>query len=251
MICGCPAKTRTIKTGGVSMSKRDLPALSPLFLVLSCFFVTSLLVSNLIAGKLADFYGMTLPAAVILFPLTYIFGDILTEVYGFKRARLIIWTGFGANLFMIAVFMITLALPYPHFWKGQAAFQSVLGLTPRMVLASVAGYFSGEFLNSMVLSHIKVLTSGRFLWMRTIGSTVVGEGMDTLLFISIAFTGLMPAAELGRMMLAQYLWKVMYEILVTPLTYAAVKWVKREERLDTFDAGVRYNPFAIWGFKHE
>lgn len=227
------------------MSNRTILPISPLFLVLSCFFVTSLLVSNIIAGKLADFCGMTLPAAVILFPLTYIFGDILTEVYGFKRARLIIWTGFGANLFMVAVFMVTLSLPYPEFWKGQTAFQSVLGLTPRMVFASLAGYCGGEFLNSMTLSRLKVITRGRFLWVRTIGSTVIGEGADTLLFISIAFMGLIPSVELGRMMLAQYVWKVLYEVLVTPVTYLLVRWVKQREQLDTFDEGVRYNPFGL------
>jgi uncharacterized integral membrane protein (TIGR00697 family) len=227
------------------MSNREFPHISPLFLVLACFFVTSLLVSNLIAGKLANFLGLTLPAAVILFPLTYIFGDILTEVYGFQRARLIIWTGFGANLFMVVIFMITLSLPYPEFWKGQAAFQSVLGMTPRVVFASLAGYWGGEFLNSMALSRIKVLTRGRLLWVRTIGSTVIGEGVDTVLFISIAFIGMMPSAELGKMMLAQYIWKVSYEVLVTPLTYVIVNWVKQRERLDTFDEGIRYNPFNL------
>lgn len=218
---------------------------SPLFLVLSCFFVTTLLLSNLIAGKLASIGGIVLPAAVILFPVTYIFGDVLTEVYGFRKARLIIWMGLAANLLMAVVFMIALALPYPAFWKGQNAYSTVLGFTPRVVTASLLGYLSGEFFNSAVLSRLKVKTSGRKLWMRTIGSTIVGEGVDTVLFISIAFCGTLPISVLLEMMAAQYLWKVGYEILLTPVTYMIITWVKRKEALDVYDTGVIYNPFSL------
>jgi uncharacterized integral membrane protein (TIGR00697 family) len=225
------------------LSKNNIPQFSPLYLILACFFIVFLLISNIIAGKLVNFFGMTLPAAVILFPLTYIFGDLLTEVYGFRKTRLIIWLGFFANFIMVLVFMLTLALPYPNFWHGQTAFVTVLGLTPRMVLASLTAYLAGEFSNSVILSRLKVMTRGRNLWLRTIGSTVVGEGMDTILFITIAFLGTVPGNVMGQMMLAQYLWKVTYEVAVTPFTYLVVGWVKKRESIDVFDTDIRYNPF--------
>lgn len=218
---------------------------SPLYMGLAILFVTCLLISNLIAGKLISVFGLVLPAAVILFPVTYIFGDVLTEVYGFKGSRLIIWMGFAANLFMALVFIAVLALPYPSFWDGQPAYQSVLGTTPRIVLASLLGYLAGEFANSVVLSRLKVATGGKWLWVRTVGSTVVGQGIDTLLFISIAFSGTVPWGVLGQMVLAQYIWKVAYEASATPLTYMVVGWVKRKEGLDIYDYGVKYNPFGL------
>ncbi len=227
------------------MSKNSVSLFSPLFLVLASFFVTFLLISNIIAGKLALFCGITLPAAVILFPLTYIFGDVLTEVYGFQRTRLVIWIGLGANLLMALAFMITLALPYPDFWTGQKEYATVLGFTPRLVGASMAAYLMGEFANAAVLSRLKVKTKGRGLWMRTISSTIVGEGIDTVVFISVAFGGSMPWAAMGGMMLAQYLWKVAYEVAVTPFTYLLVRWVKLREQTDVFDTGVNYNPFDL------
>lgn len=231
------------------MSKKDYAQVSPLFLVLSCFFITSLLLSNLTAGKLANFFGVVLPAAVILFPVTYIFGDILTEVYGFSKTRMVIWLGFGANLFMVLVFMLVLALPYPEFWTGQKAYAEVLGFTPRLVLASLVGYLVGGFFNSAVLSWLKVKTGGNKLWMRTIGSTVIGEGIDTVLFIGLAFFGTMPVQVLLGMIVAQYLWKVAYEICLTPVTYKLVAWVKRQEQVDAFDHEVSYNPFSLEGIK--
>jgi uncharacterized integral membrane protein (TIGR00697 family) len=219
--------------------------ISPLYLIIACLFVTCLLISNIIAGKLVQIRGMVLPAAVILFPLTYVFGDILTEVYGFRRARLVIWIGFIANLLMAAVFTVTIALPHPTFWTEQGAFRTVLGFTPRLVAASLVAYWAGEFSNSIVLSKVKILTRGRWLWFRTIGSTLVGEGLDTLLFITIAFAGMLPAVVLFEMMLAQYVWKVSYEIAVTPLTYLLVGWLKKREDLDTYDQGIDYNPFRL------
>ncbi|HBE78751.1 MAG TPA: transporter [Firmicutes bacterium] len=224
---------------------RSKQEISPIFLLLTCLFVTCLLISNIIAGKIAQFFGQPLPAAVIVFPLAYIFGDVLTEVYGYERARLVIWIGFAANLLMSALFMITIRLPYPDFWKNQAAYTAVLGLTPRLVLASSVGYWGGEFANSFVLSQIKILTKGRWLWLRTIGSTIVGEGVDTLLFIVLAFSGSLPLTVLDGMILVQYLWKVAYEIIATPLTYMAVGWIKRKEEIDVFDYQVNYNPFRL------
>lgn len=227
------------------MQQNQLKGSSPLFVVLTGFFVASLLISNIIAGKLIQVFGVVLPAAVILFPITYIFGDVLTEVYGFKRARLAIWIGFATNLFMVIIFLLTVALPYPAFWKGQDAYSTVLSFTPRLVAASLLAYFAGEFANSAFLSKLKLLTQGRWLWTRTIGSTLVGEGIDTVIFITVAFGGLMPTAALLSMILAQYIWKVSYEVLATPLTYWVVRRVKERENLDVFDNGVHYNPFSL------
>ena len=225
--------------------EREHSGYSPLFLTEFALFLTSLLISNIIAGKLIQVAGIVLPAAVILFPITYILGDVFTEVYGFRRTRIIIWLGFAANLLMSLLFLATIALPYPQFFKDQAAFATVLGMTPRIVLASLVGYWAGEFGNSIVLSMMKKTMGGKYLWMRTIGSTIVGEGLDTVLFIGIAFWGGMPTSVLLQMMLAQYLFKVLYEALFTPLTYFVVARVKKLEGIDVYDHGVVYNPFRL------
>lgn len=217
----------------------------PLYPVLGGLFVAFLLISNIVAGKLILVGGLVLPAAVVLFPVTYIFGDVLTEVYGFKRSRLIIWTGFAANVIMALVFQLVVALPHPPFWTGQDAYATVLGMVPRIVVASLLAYLAGEFSNSVVLSRMKILTRGRWLFTRTIGSTIVGEGVDTLIFITLSFYRLVPGHVLWQMMAAQYLWKVAYEVVATPLTYLVVAWVKRVDRVDTYDYGVRYNPFSL------
>ncbi|MCE5257060.1 MAG: queuosine precursor transporter [Spirochaetaceae bacterium] len=227
--------------------ERERFSYSPLFFVLFALFLTSLLVSNIIAGKLIQVAGTVLPAAVILFPITYILGDVFTEVYGFRRTRIVIWLGFAANLLMSAIFLIVVALPYPEFFQNQSAFATVLGMTPRIVLASLAGYWAGEFGNSIVLSVMKKTMGGRHLWMRTIGSTIVGEGLDTVLFIAISFWGTMPNSALFQMMLAQYLFKVLYEAVFTPFTYLVVGKVKKWEKIDTFDNDVAYNPFKLKG----
>jgi uncharacterized integral membrane protein (TIGR00697 family) len=158
---------------------------------------------------------------------------------------MVIWIGFAANAFMSLVFLIVIALPHPSFFANQAAYATVLGSTPRVLAASLAGYWAGEFSNSIVLSVLKKATQGRYLWTRTISSTIVGEGLDTILFISIAFVGTMPGPALLQMMLAQYLFKVSYEVICTPLTYLVVRFIKRKEQIDTFDMGVAYNPFRL------
>ncbi len=215
---------------------------SNLFLVIAVVYVTCLLLSNLIAGKMWALTGnITLPAAVILFPITYIFGDIFTEVYGFRNARTIIWLGFVCSFFAVAVYLITIALPHPGYWENQEAYKAVLGTTPRVALASFVGYLFGEFSNSMILSKLKVKTEGRKLWLRTILSTVVGEGFDSVIFIVISFWGTMENAVVLQMILYQYLFKVCYEILFTPVTYAIVKWLKKKENIDTFDYDVKYH----------
>jgi len=225
--------------------QREQTSYSPLFVGLTSLFVTCLLISNIIASKLMQVGGIVLPSAVILFPVTYILADVFTEVYGFKKTRMVIWIGFAANAFMSLVFLIVIALPHPSFFANQAAYATVLGSTPRVLAASLAGYWAGEFSNSIVLSVLKKATQGRYLWTRTISSTIVGEGLDTILFISIAFVGTMPSPALLQMMLAQYLFKVSYEVVCTPLTYLVVGFIKRKEQIDTFDMGVAYNPFRL------
>lgn len=204
-----------------------------------------LAISNVVAGKLVSVAGIVLPAAVILFPLSYIFGDVLTEVYGFKGSRLVIWAGLVANFIMAVVFAVVVALPHPSFWPHQQAYAQVLGTTPRIVFASTLGYFCGEFFNAVVLSVLKKITRGRWLWTRTIGSTIVGEGVDTLIFICLAFGGLVESGVLSSMILAQYLFKVAYETAATPLTYLVIRWLKEKESLDIYDYGVKYNPFGL------
>jgi queuosine precursor transporter len=226
---------------------RESMSFSPLFLVFLCLFTTCLLVSNIIAGKLFSVAGIVLPSAVILFPITYILGDVLTEVYGFRKTRLVIWVGFAANLFMSLVFLCAVALPAPAFFTDQDAYARVLGQTPRIVIASLAAYWAGEFANAATLSVLKKATRGRFLWTRTISSTVVGQALDTALFITVGFIGTVPRGVLLQMIIAQYLFKVFYEVALTPLTYLIVRSVKRREKTDTFDTGVVYNPFSLGG----
>ena len=222
--------------------KDQTKTVSKLFMIIGVLYVTCLLLSNLIAGKMWAVTGsITLPAAVILFPITYIFGDVFTEVYGFRKARTIIWLGFGCSFFAVAVYLITIALPHPGFWDGQDAYATVLGTTPRVAIASFIGYLFGEFSNSVVLSRMKVATGGKHLWIRTILSTLVGEGLDSVIFVMISFWGTMDNSTVLHMILYQYLFKVCYEALFTPATYAVVNWLKKKENVDVFDYNVKYN----------
>ena len=225
--------------------KNDTKTVSKLFMIIAVIYVTCLLLSNLIAGKMWAVTGsITLPAAVILFPITYIFGDVFTEVYGFKKARIIIWLGFACSFFAVLVYLITIALPHPGFWESQEAYKTVLGTTPRVAIASFVGYLFGEFSNSVVLSKLKVASQGKNLWIRTILSTLVGEGLDSIIFVMISFWGTMDNSTVLHMILYQYLFKVCYEVLFTPLTYAAVNWIKGQEGVDHFDYDEDYKIVA-------
>ncbi len=221
------------------------------FPLVTAIFVTTLIISNIIAVKLVRIGGLFLPAAVVLFPVAYIFGDILTEVYGYARARQVIWTGFLCNLLAVIAIWIGGRLPAAPFWTAgafqsaeaaQQAYQAILGFTPRLLAASFLAYLVGEFLNSLVLAKLKVRTRGRFLWLRTISSTIVGEGADSLVFISIAFAGILPTSNLGSAILSQWLFKVTYEVIATPLTYVIVTWLKRAEQEDFYDRETNFNP---------
>ena len=201
-------------------------------LIVSALFCVSLVVSNLIAGKLwAAPFGIVLPAGVWLFPIVYLIGDVIPEVYGLSVARRVIWLGFGLNALAILFFFITLRLPYPGFWKGQSSFQFVLGFTPRLLIASFVGYLVGTNVNAWVLVRVKRLTRSRWLWTRTISSTICGEAVDSALFISIAFLGVVPSNVVRSMILWQATFKIAYEVLATPLTYWVVAQLKKREGL--------------------
>ncbi len=217
------------------------------FLVIAVAFVTCLIVSNITAVKLINVGDFILPGAIIIFPITYIIGDVLTEVYGYAKARRVIWMGFLANIFAVATFAVVGVLPAAGFWGGQEAYDTILGATPRILGASLVAYLVGEFANAYVLSRLKVATEGRFLWVRTIGSTVVGQSLDSAIFIVIAFSGILPTPVLITTIVVQAVAKTAYEALATPLTYLVVGWLKRAEGIDTYDRDVRFNPFALTG----
>ena len=209
-------------------------------------FVTVLLCANLIgASKLATLFGFTFGAGVLFFPISYVFGDVLTEVYGYARARKVVWAGFGALLFASLMSAIVLAFPPAPGWPHQAAFETVFGGTPRIALASLVAYFSGEFTNSFVLAKMKVKTEGRFLWARTIGSTIAGEAVDSLIFYPLAFLGVWTTQQVLAVMLSNYLIKVGWEAVMTPFTYRIVAFLKRAEDEDYYDRDTDFTPFSL------
>ncbi len=184
---------------------------------------------------------------MVIFPISYIFGDILTEVYGYARARQVIWIGFACNAFAVLAIWIGGLLAPAGFWNAQPAYERILGYTPRLLAASFAAYLVGEFLNSLVLAKMKIATRGRWLWTRTIGSTLVGEAADSAIFITAAFAGVIPWANLAQVAMAQWLFKSAYEIAATPATYAIVRFLKRKEGVDYYDTDTNFNPFTLKG----
>ena len=208
-------------------------------------FVASLLTANIISVKLIEIGPIIVPAGVVIFPVSYILGDILTEVYGFRWARRAIWLGFLGNLVAVAAIWVAGLLPAPAFWQNQGAWDTILGFTPRLLVASFVAYLVGEFANSTVLAKMKVWTQGKYLWSRTISSTLVGQGLDSLVFIVIAFGGLMAPAVIMTTVISQWLFKSAYEIIATPLTYFVVNRLKQAEGVDTFDVNTNMNPFSF------
>jgi len=209
-------------------------------------FVTVLLCANLIgASKVATIGGFAFSAGVLFFPISYIFGDVLTEVYGYARARKVVWAGFGALAFASVMSYCVLAFPPAPGWPHQAAFETVFSSTPRIVLASLVAYFSGELCNSYVMAKMKLLTAGRLLWARTIGSTIVGEGVDSLIFYPVAFYGVWSNELLLKVLLANYALKVAWEAVNTPVTYRIVNFLKRAEAEDFFDRHTNFTPFSL------
>lgn len=212
---------------------------------ITAFFVTVLLVSNVASSKILILGPFTFDGGTILFPLSYIFGDILTEVYGYAKSRRVIWTGFAMILLASVVFIIVGKLTPAPGWNGQEAYQQILGLTPRIVCASMIAYFAGEFSNSYVLAKMKVWMSGRFLWMRTISSTLIGEGVDTAIFVLVAFVGVLDSSLLWQVIVSNYIFKVGVEVLFTPITYAIIGFLKKKENEDYYDRGTNFNPFTL------
>lgn len=181
------------------------------FLLVTAVFVTCLVTANITALKLAGVFGLVLPAAIIIFPISYIFGDVLAEVYGYRQARRVIWLGFLCNLIAVVAIWVGQVLPAVSFWDGQAAYERILGYTPRLLVASFLGYLVGEFANSFVLAKMKIATSGRWLWTRTIGSTLVGQGLDSLVFITLGFVGTIPLTGSASAIIAQGLTKLVQD----------------------------------------
>ncbi len=211
---------------------------------LMALFVAVLLISNIASTKIVQLWYFSFDGGTLLFPLSYIFGDILTEVYGYKKARKVIWVGFFSAGLMAIVLMIVTALPAAEDWPYQEAFKNILGLAPRIVLASLVAYFAGEFSNSYIMAKLKIKTKGKYLWLRTISSTLVGEGIDTVLFILIAFWGVLPTGLLITIFISNYIFKSGFEIILTPVTYKVVNFLKKKEGEDYYHRDTNFNPFS-------
>jgi len=209
-------------------------------------FVTVLLCSNIIgAEKVVNIYGFSFGAGVLFFPISYIFNDVLTEVYGYARSRKVIWAGFGALIFASFMSWFVRKLPPDPNWQYQDAYDIIFGQTPRIVIASITAFWAGEFTNSFVLAKMKLLTRGKFLWMRTIGSTIAGEAVDSLIFYPVAFYGFWTNELLLKVMLTNYAIKVGWEAVITPVTYKFVNFLKRVENEDYYDWDTDFNPFKV------
>jgi len=229
----------------VSSERAPRLSASPLLIATSSLFVACLVTSNIIAVKVASLGPFSVPAAIVIFPLAYLFGDVLTEVWGYRTARAVIWSGFLANIVVVLFIAAAIAVPADSHYTDQPAYARVLGETPRIVLASLIAYLAGEFLNAFVLARLKVITRGRLLWTRTIGSTLVGQGVDSALFVTIAFAGVQPWSLLLVIIRDLWVLKVVYEVIATPLTYAIVTVLKRVEGVDAFDSTTSFAPIPL------
>jgi uncharacterized integral membrane protein (TIGR00697 family) len=225
-----------------------------LFPALTGVFVTCLIIANIIAIKPVALGPLFLPAGIVIFPVSYILGDILTEVYGYRRARQVIWIGFACNVLAVAAIYLSMLLPPAPFWRianfsspemSQEAYTAIFGFTPRLLMASFIAYLAGEFLNAFVLAKIKIAMQGRHLWVRTILSTLLGQMADSSIFISMAFWGIVPSTVLVHMAVTQWLIKSLYEAVLTPLTYLAVNYLKKVEQEDFYDYETNFNPFVV------
>lgn len=215
------------------------------FVVVVAVFITSLISANITSVKLIGVLGLVLPAGVIIFPVSYITGDVLTEVYGYSQARKVIWLGFFCNLLAVVAIWVGQIMPPVSFWDGQTAYERILGYAPRLLVASFLAYLVGEFFNAYVMAKMKIATKGRWLWTRTITSTLVGQGVDSLVFIILAFAGTIPTRALVLAIITQWLVKSAYEAAATPVTYKVVGFLKRHERLDVYDYDTHFNPLLI------
>ncbi len=208
-------------------------------------FVAVLLISNVASTKILQLGVFTFDGGTLLFPLSYVLCNILTEVYGYRKARKVIWTGFFSAALMAVTLIGVGALQPAEGWEHQEAYEKILGLTPRIVFASLTAYFVGEFVNSFTLAKLKIFTGGRFLWMRTVGSTILGQGLDTAIFISIAFAGVLQLPLLVSVFFSNYIFKILFEIAATPVIYNVVGFLKRSEQVDVYDIDTDFNPFNL------
>lgn len=215
------------------------------FFLAGVLFTSCLLISNLISSKIIAFGNWYVPAGVMIFPISYILNDVVAEVWGFRKARLIIWTGFLMNLIAVLFYSLSVSWPAAPFWQNQEAFANVLSSTPRIAIASLIAYLVGSFINAFVMSTVKIRSRGRHFSFRAILSTLLGEGADSAIFITIAFAWIIPWNQLPVMILTQAIIKTLFEIVLLPLTIHVVKLIKRVDNIDTFDVGVSYNPFKI------
>ncbi|SMQ69865.1 hypothetical protein SAMN06297468_2048 [Altererythrobacter xiamenensis] len=238
------------------MDKSETPAAPPLqgtgtpvrfryYDIVMAAFVAILLLSNIIgAAKLSTVAGFTFGAGILFFPVSYVIGDVLTEVYGYARARRVIWVGFGAMVFMAFMSWAVVAMPPAATWDGQDAYEQVFGLVPRIVLASIIAFWAGEFVNSYVMARMKIWTEGKALWSRTIGSTIVGQGVDSAIFYPVAFLGIWETRDVLIVMVSNWLLKVLWEAVLTPVTYLVVGKLKQAEGVEIFDTSTDFSPFA-------
>jgi uncharacterized integral membrane protein (TIGR00697 family) len=215
------------------------------FMLLGILFNVCLVASNLLGTKLINVFGISVTGGLMIFPISYIINDCVAEVWGYRKARLLIWSGFASNFFTVAVGLIAVALPAAPFWEGEEHFNFVFGMAPRIAFASLMAYLVGSFLNAWVMSRMKLRHHERRFSLRAITSTLIGEGADSLIFFPLAFGGLMPASELAKMMILQVSAKTLYEIIVLPLTTQVVKYVKRHEGVSVYDTNISYNIFKI------
>jgi len=213
--------------------------------VITVLFVAVLLISNIASTKIARIFGFSLDGGTLLFPLAYIFNDVLTEVYGYNRSRKVIWLGFASAILMSVTLIVVGILPSATGWENQDAYQKILGQAPRIVIASLCAYFVGEFANSFILAKMKIASRGKWLWMRTIGSTLVGEMLDSLIFVTIAFAGVLPNELIIALIISNYIFKTGIEIIFTPITYVIVNFLKKAEREDYYDKKTNFNPFVV------
>lgn len=212
---------------------------------ITAFFAVVLILSNITSSKILSLGWFSFDGGTILFPLSYIFGDILTEVYGYARSRRVIWIGFAMNILMVLIFYVVGKLPPAMDWGNQSAYDAILGVVPRIVLGSLCAYLIGEFLNSYVLAKLKVKTVGKFLWLRTIGSTMVGQFFDTTIFLLIAFAGVLPWDLIWIIWISNYIFKVGIEVILLPLTYRVVVFLKKKESEDYYDKDTNFNPIKL------
>jgi uncharacterized integral membrane protein (TIGR00697 family) len=218
---------------------------SVIFMLAGILFTTCLLLANILAVKIIQIGPVAAPAGVLIFPVAYILNDVIAEVWGYKKARLIIWAGFSMNILMVLFFSLSIALPPAIFWNDQSTYAKILGSTPRIVFASITSYMVGSFLNAFIMSRMKIISQGKNFGFRAILSTMAGETADSLLFISLAFAGKFPLHSIIIMIGTQALLKTVYEIVILPFTTMVVRWVKKKENQDVFDNAISYNPFKI------